>query len=463
MKCTVFTLLLAAPVLFLAGCGDDGGGGGSGGSTQGCDLATQTGCADGLACEEVLGGEPACFSPVTFAGQVTNALDGAAIEGAHVVARDANGAAVSRVAITDAEGHYALIVPAPRDAAGAPTSAAYTLRADAQDFAPFPAPPRVALPIDVVGAVGAPPVVDTSATDIGLLPLDDTAGLGTIRGVVVGGAAGGALVVAGALTAIADLDGAYSLFNVPAGDASVTAYAAGSNYTPATATVKADLETAGIDLVENGDATATLSGKLEIVNGGGAGETSVVLAVESTYLDALGRGEVPKGLRVGGISGDFTLTGVPAGSYVVLAAFENDGLVRDPDTSIGGTDTLKVTLTPGQTLAAGSFKVTGALAVLAPGAASVVGLESVSAPPTFSWEDDSSEDEYLVRVHDALGHLVWETSGNFDPGGSKPVTLPYAGDPLIPGMIYQFRAVSMKDGVPISATEDLLGVFAYAP
>jgi hypothetical protein len=29
----------------------------------------------------------------------------------------------------------------------------------------------------------------------------------------------------------------------------------------------------------------------------------------------------------------------------------------------------------------------------------------------------------------------------------------------MPGMFYQFRAVSIKDGVPISATEDLRGVF----
>jgi hypothetical protein len=29
----------------------------------------------------------------------------------------------------------------------------------------------------------------------------------------------------------------------------------------------------------------------------------------------------------------------------------------------------------------------------------------------------------------------------------------------MPGMFYQFRAVSIKDGVPISTTEDLRGVF----
>lgn len=456
----LLSCLALAPLGLLLGCGDDASGGGDGGGSKGCDLAAQTGCAEGQVCEQVAGGEPACFAPVTFAGQVTNALDGSAIEGAHVVARDPNGAAVSRVAKSDGEGHYSLIVSAPRGPDGLPTSVAYTLRADAAEFAPFPAPPRVALPIDVGSASGDPPVVQSAATDITLLPLADASGLGIVSGAVLGDAPGGALVVAGALTAVADLDGAYTLFNVPAGSTAVEAYAAGAAYTPASAEVAPGAETTGVDLAPSGEATATLSGKIEIVNGGGAGVTSVVLAVASTFQEALGRGEVPKGLRVGDVSGDFSLTGVPPGDYVILAAFENDGLVRDPDTSIGGTETLQVSLTAGQDLAAGSFKVTGALAVLAPGAS---GLEVVTAPPTLSWEDDSSEDEYLVQVHDALGTLVWETTGNFDPGGSKPVTLPYAGDPLVSGMIYQFRAVSVKGGVPISATEDLLGVFAYQP
>jgi hypothetical protein len=36
--------------------------------------------------------------------------------------------------------------------------------------------------------------------------------------------------------------------------------------------------------------------------------------------------------------------GVPDGKYVALAAFENDGLVRDPDTSIGGTQIVHLTV-----------------------------------------------------------------------------------------------------------------------
>lgn len=46
--------------------------------------------------------------------------------------------------------------------------------------------------------------------------------------------------------------------------------------------------------------------------------------------------------------------------------------------------------------------------------------------------------------------------------GGKNVSVPYAGLALKSGMIYQFRALSIKNGgSAISATEDLKGVFSY--
>ena len=140
--------------------------------------------------------------------------------------------------------------------------------------------------------------------------------------------------------------------------------------------------------------------------------------------------------------------------YVALAAFENDALVRDPDTSIGGTEIQHLTVAGGD-VTVPAFKITGALAVISPGAD---GAEPVSgAPVTLTWEDDSSEDSYAVVVYDALGNLAWEGTAT-DPGGNAPVTAEFPG-PLEPGMYYQFRVTSIKDGVPISSTEDLKGVF----
>jgi hypothetical protein len=104
------------------------------------------------------------------------------------------------------------------------------------------------------------------------------------------------------------------------------------------------------------------------------------------------------------------------------------------------------------------FKVTGALGVMSPGAD---GIDTVSGTPSFQWEDDSSEDTYTVTVFDALGTQVWEAEGVVGPRGGEPATVDYDGPALTPGMYYQFRAVSIKDGVPISSTEDLKGVFIY--
>ncbi|MCB9606599.1 MAG: hypothetical protein H6716_08415 [Polyangiaceae bacterium] len=422
---------------------------------KGCDLVAQTGCEEDQVCEETVGGEPACYAPVSVTGKVFDTADNSAIEAALVVARDANGAAVSSVAVTDEEGNYDLRVPVQRNADGTPVSTSYTLRADASGYLSFPKPPRVALPVDVSLVDGDGKVANV-ATDIGLIALGAADGLGAVSGHVNADNPGGTLVVAGGETGIADSDGAYTVFNVPAGSVGVHGYASGLELTPNTADVKAGETTEGVDLEAAGEATAVVSGQIQIVNGGGASVTSVILVPEETFDETALRGEAPRGLRAADVSGAWSIAGVPKGRYVVLAAFENDGLVRDPDTSIGGTELVRIDVTGNDLPISEGFKVTGALAVFSPGGD---GPEGVSGNPVFEWEDDSSEDMYRVTLFDALGTQVWETEGNFDPGGSKPATVTYDGPALTPGMYYQYRAISLKSGVPISSTEDLKGVF----
>ncbi len=457
------SMLLSLGIVSLAlvpACGGDsteGTGGGDAGKP--CSVADQTGCAVGMACEEVEGAtSPACFTPISLQGRVFGALDSKPIAGARVVASDADGAAVSTVAISGMDGAYSLTVPSKRDAKGVPVQVSYTLRADAAGFLTFPLAPRVALPIDVSTAAGEPPVLTSAATEIALIPLADSTGRGAVAGKVVADRPGGTLVVAGGSTGIADFSGNYEVFNVPAGaTVDVRGYAAGLQLTPTQAAVTAAKQTMGVDLKSTGPATATVSGKVAIVNGGGATATSVVLAVEATFNADAARGVVPKGLRIGNITGDFVIKDVPDGKYVVLAAFENDGLVRDPDVSIGGTQIVSITVA-GQSQTIGtSFKVTGALAVVSPGAAK---LDEVSGTPKLVWAADSGEDHYEVRVFDALGTKTWENL--LIPSGGKEVSVDYGGPALKPGMIYQFRATSIKNGgSPISATEDLKGVFVY--
>jgi hypothetical protein len=447
------TVLLTVPAF--AGCGADD----KPDSNGSCSLTEQSGCDAGKVCEEVKGGEPQCFAPVTVKGKVTHAFDATPIAGAHVVARDANGVAISSVAVSDAAGAYALNVPALRNADGtiADEDNAVTLRADGAGFLTFPHAPRTALPVDLGGASGNPPAIENASTKIQLIPLEET-GLGTVSGQVKSAHPGGTLVLAGGVTGLADRDGSYTVFNVPEGDVEVQGYAPGVNLQSKSAKVTSGQATTHVDLERVSDATAVVSGGVQIVNAPGGSETSVILVLEETFQQDTARGEAPPGLRAFPVSGAFSIPNVPDGKYVVLAAFENDALVRDPDTSIGGTEIVHVQVSGQSVAISEGFKVTEALTVNSPGAE---GTEVVSGTPTFSWADDSSEDDYTLIVFDALGARIWEVEGIVGPNGNKPVTVEYAGPALMPGMVYQFRATSIKDGVPISQTEDLKGVFEY--
>jgi len=429
-----------------------------------CSVEAETGCKTGEVCEVVEGGATGCFAPIFVEGRVVKAVDGTTgIAGARVVARDVNGALASRdVAISAADGKYKLAFPATRKADGTPTVGAFSLRADALGYATFPSGLRVALPVDVTAPAKQPDgsySIKNAGTDIGLDALADAATRGTVSGTVKATGSSGTLVVAGGASGIAGKDGTYVVFNVPAGPQEVRGYLAGLQLKPANATVTAGAETKGIDLLADAGALATVSGDCQFVNAGSSTST-VVLVVESTFNSTLQRGEVPRGLRTT-VTGAWKIDNVPAGNYVVLAAFENDGLVRDPDTSIGGTALQKITVA-NAAVSVPSFKITGALDVKKPGA---TGPEPVTGTPTFEWADDSSEDGYHVVVYDTFGKLLWENKDVLRVTGSATVSLAYAGPGLTPNGYYQFRSYSWrtdkKSGarVYISATEDLKGIF----
>jgi hypothetical protein len=472
-------------------CVDDGKGAavcariiGEGGD---CDPASRVDrCADDLTCAEMQSGGYKCFAPVALHGMVFDSTTEASIEGAHVIALDDQASAVSDVAVSDPAGNYRLDIPVPRDDSGAPVGdVSFTLRASSDGYQTFPGGIRTALPINSTEAMSTDAgwAIQTAITDIALIPLPaDQQGLGSISGTIVADEEdiGGVLVVADngvGISAISDLSGRYTIFNLPDGSYTVKGYAAGLQLEPAAAEVASKGDLTGVNLVESAAALGTISGSVNIVNAPGGTPTSVVLVVESTFDDTFVRGEVPRGLRTPlsgppDVTGAFEIGGVPEGSYVVLAAFENDLLVRDPDPNIAGTQIVTVTMpAPGQEVALdGSFKITEALEVFGPGSDSA---ELVDSAPALEWADDSSEDFYTVVVYDAYGDLVWclsdaEVGGAACDGPNVPsvsgggnVSVAYEG-PLEPGMYYQFRATSWRMGGPISTTEDLRGVFFTA-
>lgn len=445
-----------------------------------CDPRDQF-CADGLTCAELASGGYRCFGKVVLRGQVTDSSTADGIEGAQVIASNDEGVAVSDVAETDAEGDYSLPIPAPRNDDGSPANANFTLRAAAQDYQPFPQGIRVALPINAATAVrdGKGYVIENALTDIALIPLP-AAERQSISGKLLeaplladGGTraeVGGVLVVAtgpgGSFTGVTDKSGNYTIFNVPDGDYTVRAYAAGVQVQEEQVSVSGQL-LQGLELTQLSDSTTLVSGNIQLVNAPGNAATSVILVVEDTFDADAARGEVPRGLRAPrtgepSVTGDFEIANVPAGRYVVLAAYENDDLVRDPDTNIAGTDFVHITvdLAADAVTLPESFKVTEALAVEGPGAEQP---EAVSEKPTLVWADDSSEDWYELRVFDAFGNEVWADENVPSVSGSTTASRQYEG-PLDVGMYYQFRVTSWRQpgngaAAPISATEDLRGVF----
>ena len=451
-------------------------------------------CATGLACERVGDGEAhVCAAPVEIRGYVFDALTEAAIEGAHVAALDESSAPVTDVAVTDAAGYYTLTVPAARDENGEVADALrWTLIAAAADYDAFPGALRPAIPVNAQDAVEMPgpddgdddtddvlSVIENASTDIALIPLpSDQAGGATISGHIGEADAdhgGGTLVVAEGATVpsphgIADASGNYTIFNVPAGSATIRGYRVDLEVEPASVDVGSEPLTVDLTVTsDDHDALATVTGSVNIVNAPGGSLTSVVLVPSSVYIETLERGPVPFGLRAPrppaapDVAGAFEISGVPSGTYTVLAAFENDQLVRDPDMSIGGTQiqTIEVAMGGGITLDE-SFKVTEALDVFAPGADAP---ERLATEPTFAWADDSSEDRYELVVYDALGNLVWEDLMIPGHSGGDRVELPYGGPALQQGMYYQFRVTSFRENAggatAISRTEDLRGVFVF--
>jgi hypothetical protein len=445
-----------------------------GNDNKACDPVAQSGCDNGQICEQVAGSDATCLAPVEVKGKVIDLANGKGIGGARVVAVDVNGASVSSVAISGSDGTYALPVPAQRNADNTNTPVAFpvSLRADAAGYLSFPGTVRQALPIDVATAVadGDGFTVKSALTDIGLIA-QAGAGAGSIKGkAAVPDDHAGVLVVAESggkgFSAIASRDGEYTIFNLAAGHYTVTAYSVGHVYAAAETDVAASAVT--VDLALASDAPGSLSGQVSIVDSNGFSNTSVVAFLESTFDPTTGRGVAPPGLRAPrtgpvNITGAFSMDGVPPGRYVVVAAFENDGLVRDPDRCIAGTADVHVQIAAGQaTTAPTDFKVTGALAVMSPGAEMA---EPVTGNPTFRWADDSSEDQYLVEVFDAFGQLIWPSTIPGVSGGTP--SLVYAGPALMPGMYYQWRVTSSRatggtTRCNISRSEDLRGVF-YVP
>jgi hypothetical protein len=467
-----FTAVIASIALaLLAACGKD--------EKVQCDPAAQTGCASGSVCETVENGTPACFDPVLVKGEVFDLVTQRALGQTRLVALDVNRAPVSAVSTSGADGTYSLGVPSRRNSDGAPVSAPITLRADRTGYQSFPGGVRIAIPFDLSSAAhasGAWTVQVSGLTDVGLAASTPT-GTASIHGTVgVPPIHGGVLVVAepaaggAGITGIADRSGSYAIFNLPGGATyNVTPYAAGVNYTPGTVSLVAG-DDKQVDISIGNSTTATVTGSVNPVGPNASGlPTSLILVVKSTF-NALGRGDAPPGLRDPasglGVTSAFSIIGVPNGTYVALAAFENDGLVRDVATT-GGTAPLEVVVSHGvMTSAAGSFKITSPVNLTSPAPTDASGAAlGMTLPLQFAWDAYSATNHYGVTVYDTFGNVQWSLDDV--PPTSNTVSVRYGqgGSPnpapaLVPGMYYQVRVEAFgTQSTQYTRTEDFKGVF----
>ncbi len=437
-----------------------------------CTLDDPSSCPSDQVCEPVQGREkPLCFAPVLLKGKVYDLGSGTGIAAAAVLASDENGAPAGAAVQATPDGTYELRIPSTRtDEKGAFSARTVMLRSQAKNYVPFPSGARLSLPIDTAGARRekeddtSPWVLQTAQTDVGLSPVPSSEqNLPSVSGTVEVSTGQRSVLVAlesggKGRTALAGPDGSFTFFNVPGGAWKLSAYSRGVNYTAVDLTV-ASTDVAAVAVKKSTVGTATLSGKVQLVAGAAQG-TSVVLALESTFLQALGRGEVVPGLRApepgtaANLTGDWSISGIPDGRYVVLAAFENDGNVRDPDPGISGTQVQHLTVSNGAIAGGASpdFKVTAAVSLVSPGKD---GPEGVTGTPTFTWTSYSNADAYELFVFDALGNEVWKKLVL----DKATVSTVYGGPALTAGQFYQWRATAIRKLAPTSLTEELRGVF----
>lgn len=453
----------AAVLAFLSACGQ-----------RECKLDDPGSCPTDQVCEQVqgeAGSKPLCFSPVTLGGKVFDLTTNGGIAGAVVLATDENGSPAGAAVTTDSNGDYTLRVPSTRtDTKGTFVSRRVLLRSQAKNYLPFPSGSRLSLPVETAAATRSeerkPYLLETPQTDIGLSPVEANAkDLPSISGTVEmsAGQKSVLLVLEGGSglgrTALASADGAFTFFNVPSGTWKLAAYSAGANYTARDVPVSTS-DVKDVEVKKASTSTATLSGSVQLVAGANNDGTSVVLVVDSTFIETLGRGEVPPGLRAPepgtapNVTGGWSISGIPDGRYVVLAAFENDGNVRDPDPGISGTQLQRITVANGAISGAASpaFKVTAAVELVSPGRDAV---DDTSATPTFTWAVHSNAEAYGLKVFDTLGREVWTTN----LGDKAIATATYAGPALTSGQYYQWRVTAFRRGAPTSQTEELRGLF----
>ena len=348
----------------------------------------------------------------------------------------------------------------------------YFLKLSRQGYYAVPAASLEAVPFAIA-------VEQLTQSDAEMFP-----SLNTAAGWITGNVTNGGTVVQGALVVATDLqnkiafststdaNGAYSIFNVPAGSFNVQAYLASYNSNSVAAAVTSNTATAGINITVQKTGSATLTGNvrnLAIDN----------KDVDITLVHPITKETIP-GLTTTTANLGYSLGNIPNGIFIARATYKNDLRVMDPDriakfgepvVNVSGGIVSPSTLT---------FDITGPVTLNLPSniLSNTIPVAS-SGKPVFQWTAYASTSDYVIEVMDAsTGQVVW---GGFDksgslpvkkivlPGGSTSITFNSDGKAsipeLVPGKIYRWRIYASKNDqnsftgwTLISMSEDQVGL-----
>lgn len=283
----------------------------------------------------------------------------------------------------------------------------------------------------------------------------------------------GVLVVAGngtnGYSSITGTDGSYSIFNVPAGTYQVQGFLSNYNSASLNVSVTASTESSGKDLTLTSGATGIVSGAVTFLatNNG---------EVDVTLTNPLTKETVP-GLVTKTSGGNYSITKVPDGTYIVRASYANDGYVVDPDWILKNGEP-QVTIA-GNTVSQ-NFSVTGAVKLVSPtnDSTTTVPVGVTGTTPTFTWQAYSGTSDYVIEVSDINGNVIWGGFTKSSTTITKNISIPKgqlsivfnadgkATTTLKSKNTYRWRIYSSKDDNTsstgwklISDSEEQMGLF----
>jgi hypothetical protein len=253
-------------------------------------------------------------------------------------------------------------------------------------------------------------------------------------------------------SSITDMNGLYTIYNVPVNTYTVKGWFAGYNSDEISTIVTDGLESDNVNLSLTSGATGTLSGQIRN------------LSIENKDVDVslvhLNTHETIPGLTTHTSNQAYSITNIPDGIYIARATFENDERVMDPDRIAKFGEPL-VEISGGGSMEL-QFDITGSVDLHNPTnlATENIPFEITSGNPLFTWNQYPSTSDYIIEVTDSNGKLIW---GGFDNSGAlteKNISISsdilsaefnYDGSALIPalevGRIYRWRVFASKDDV----------------